>query len=98
VCGGAFTVKNRDQLACSAHREKGVGTNNGTIRVGELERRVIDGLRGRLLTPEPIAKLVLEYSAERARLHEEDPSPARRAGAAHHPARIAHQAAGRNDR
>jgi site-specific DNA recombinase len=72
VCGGAFTVKNRDQLACAAHREKGVCTNGRTIRLAELERRVIDGLRARLLAPEPIAKLVLEYSAERARLHEVD--------------------------
>jgi site-specific DNA recombinase len=72
TCGGGFTIKNRDQLACATHREKGACTNNRTIRVGELERRVIDGLRGRLLAPEPIARLVREYSAERAKLHEAD--------------------------
>jgi site-specific DNA recombinase len=72
ACGGAFTIKNRDQLACATHREKGTCTNNRTIRVGELERRVIDGLRGRLLAPEPITRLVREYSAERTKLHEAD--------------------------
>ena len=72
VCGGSFTIKNRDQLACATHRERGTCNNNRTIRVGELERRVIEGLQGRLLAPEPIAKLVAEYSAERAKLHEAD--------------------------
>jgi site-specific DNA recombinase len=30
LSGGAFTVKNRDQLACATHREKGICTNNRT--------------------------------------------------------------------
>ena len=72
LCGGSFTVKNRDKLACSTHREKSTCGNNRTIRIGELEDRVIDGLRGRLLSPEKIANLVREYSDERAKLHAED--------------------------
>jgi hypothetical protein len=35
VCGSSYTIKNRDQLACSAHREKGACDNNRTIRVLE---------------------------------------------------------------
>jgi site-specific DNA recombinase len=72
LCNGAFTIKNRDQLACSTHREKGACANNRTIRLGELEHRVLDGLHRRLLAPEIVARLVIEYSAERARLHEMD--------------------------
>jgi site-specific DNA recombinase len=72
LCGGSFTVKNCDQLACVAHRDKGTCPNNRTIRIGQLERRVIDGLQGRLLSPERITKLVCEYSAERAQLHQAD--------------------------
>ena len=45
VCGGSFTIKNGDQLACITHRDKGACTNNRTVRLVELERRVIDGLR-----------------------------------------------------
>jgi site-specific DNA recombinase len=71
-CGGAYTIKSGDQLACSAHREKSTCDNGRTIRVPEIERRVFDGLRRRLLAPESIAQLVIEYSAERARLHELD--------------------------
>jgi hypothetical protein len=37
-----------------------------------LEHRVFEGLRRRLLAPESIAQLVIEYSVERARLHELD--------------------------
>jgi len=72
VCGGAYTIKNRDQLACVGHREKGTCDNGRTIRIGDLERRVLEGLRRRLLAPESIAQLVVEYSAERAGLHEMD--------------------------
>ncbi|MEI9431878.1 recombinase family protein [Mesorhizobium sp. Cs1299R1N3] len=48
-CGASYTVKNGDQLACAAHREKGTCTNNRTIRVGELEKRVLAGIQRRLL-------------------------------------------------
>ncbi len=49
---------NRDQLARSAHREIGTCDNNRTIRVAELERRVLDG----------IAEILREYQAEQKRL------------------------------
>ncbi|MDR3438928.1 recombinase family protein [Telmatospirillum sp.] len=40
-CGAAFTIKSKDQLACAAHREKGTCDNGRTIRMAELERRVL---------------------------------------------------------
>ena len=67
-CGASYTIKNREQLACAAHREKGTCTNNRTIRVSELERRVLDGIKRRLLAPEAIAECLAEYHAERRRL------------------------------
>lgn len=71
ACGGSYTIKNRDQLACSAHREKGTCDNNRTIRVAELERRVLDGIERRLLAPETIAEFLREYQAEQKRLRTE---------------------------
>jgi site-specific DNA recombinase len=68
ACGSSFTVKNRDQLACAAHREKGTCDNNRTIRVAELERRVLNGIERRLLAPDAIAEFLREYHAERKRL------------------------------
>jgi site-specific DNA recombinase len=64
-------LRNRDQLACSAHREKGTCDNNRTIRVAELERRVLDGIERRLLSPDTIAEFLREYQAEQKRLRSE---------------------------
>src|SRR5262249_3044492 len=71
TCGSSYTIKNRDQLACSAHREKGTCDNNRTIRVAELERRVLEGIERRLLAPETVAEFLREYHAERKRLRKE---------------------------
>ncbi|WP_352515820.1 MULTISPECIES: zinc ribbon domain-containing protein [unclassified Mesorhizobium] len=68
-CGASYTVKNRNQLACAAHREKGTCTNNRTIRVGELEKRVLEGIQRRLLAPDAIAGFLAEYHAEHKRLN-----------------------------
>lgn len=68
-CGASYTVKNRDQLACAAHREKGTCANNRTIRVGELEKRVLEGIQRRLLAPDAIARFLAEYHAEHKRLN-----------------------------
>jgi site-specific DNA recombinase len=70
-CGGSYTIKNRDQLACSAHRERRTCDNNRTIRVAELERRVLDGIERRLLAPETIAAFLREYQAEQKPLRSE---------------------------
>lgn len=68
-CGASYTVKNQDQLACAAHREKGTCTNNRTIRVGDLENRVLEGIQRRLLAPDAIAGFLAEYHAEQKRLN-----------------------------
>jgi site-specific DNA recombinase len=68
VCGGAFTVKSADQLACSAHREQGTCDNGRTIRIGEIERRSLEGIRTRLLAPDAVAAFVQEYHLERRRM------------------------------
>lgn len=71
ACGGSYTIKNRNQLACSAHREKGICDNNRTIRVAELERRVLEGIERRLLAPEIVAEFLKEYHSEQRRLRKE---------------------------
>lgn len=68
-CGASYTVKNQDQLACAAHREKGTCTNSRTIRVGDLEKRVLAGVQRRLLAPDAIAGFLAEYHAEQKRLN-----------------------------
>ncbi|MEF2071920.1 recombinase family protein [Consotaella aegiceratis] len=68
-CGATYTIKSQDQLACTAHRERGTCTNNRTVRVPDLERRVLEGIKQRLLAPDAIAEFLTEYHAERKRLN-----------------------------
>src|SRR5258708_6438491 len=58
-CGSSYTVKNRDQLACSAHRKKGPCNNNRTIRVEELERRGLKRKQTPPPTPRGLAAILL---------------------------------------
>ncbi|WP_109111491.1 recombinase family protein [Azospirillum sp. TSO35-2] len=72
-CGGAYTVKSKDQLACSTYRESGasVCANNRTIRLRDLQERVLDGVRTQLLSPKLLALYVKTYGEERRRLRAE---------------------------
>jgi site-specific DNA recombinase len=55
-------------FACSAHREKATCSNGHIIHVPDLNRRVLDGLKARLLVPGALAEFVAEYHRERTRL------------------------------
>jgi site-specific DNA recombinase len=69
VCGGAYTMRSSDRLGCVAHREKGICKNNHTVLLTDLERRVLDGLRDRMLSPEIFAEFAEEYRRELKRLN-----------------------------
>lgn len=62
-CGHGYTVYNRDRLACAGAREKGpqICTNKRLVKRGDVERRVIDGLRTQLLAPDLVRAYVAEY-------------------------------------
>ncbi|WP_417624976.1 recombinase family protein [Paremcibacter congregatus] len=68
VCGGSYTITNRTAMACSTRRERGTCDNAHRIKMEDLERRVFDGLRDKLLSPAAIDAAISEYHAERARL------------------------------
>jgi site-specific DNA recombinase len=57
VCGGAMTL-NASKYNCSHHRERGTCSNNKSIAADTVERRVLDGIRDKLLSPEAIAEAV----------------------------------------
>ncbi|RDD60498.1 recombinase family protein [Ferruginivarius sediminum] len=67
VCGGGYVIRSRDYLGCATYRESGSCDNDRRIRVGELERRVLDGLKHRLLSPEAMAEFAREYRSEMER-------------------------------
>lgn len=65
LCGAGYVVRRRDELGCAGRHDRGTCTNRTTIRLGELERRVLDGLQRRLLEPDAIAAYVQEYHEAR---------------------------------
>jgi site-specific DNA recombinase len=68
-CGASYTVYNKDRLTCGAAREKGpaVCGNRRLVKRQDIERRVLEGLRGRLLAPEAVAAFVRYYHEAWAR-------------------------------
>jgi hypothetical protein len=64
VCGGGFTIINAHDYGCATHRAKGTCSNHGRIRRDELERRVLDGLKHRLLAPELVEQFARDFQEE----------------------------------
>lgn len=62
-CGASYTVLTGEKLGCAAAREKGAAVcgNTRTIRRGEAEAVVLEGLRDRLLAPDLVATYVRAY-------------------------------------
>src|SRR3546814_12406776 len=65
-CGAGYTITGKDRYSCAARRSKGnaVCTNDRTISRAEVEHRVIDGLRHRLVEPHHLQVFVREFPAE----------------------------------
>lgn len=68
VCGASFIIVTKDHVACSAYRNKRTCENKRTMRMGEIEQRVLTALKRHLLTPDAVAAAVEAYRAERERL------------------------------
>jgi site-specific DNA recombinase len=64
ACGGGFTIVNALDYGCSTHRAKGTCDNHGRIRREELERRVLDSLKHRLLAPELVEEFARTFHEE----------------------------------
>jgi site-specific DNA recombinase len=62
-CGGGMTL-NGGKYACSAHRERGTCKNSKIIAAQTVERRVITGIRSKLLEPAALATAVRAYQVE----------------------------------
>lgn len=67
-CGGPYVVKGMGYLACSRHDQSGTCENGRTVRRAELERRVLEGLKAKLLAPAVLREALREYHEERTRL------------------------------
>lgn len=70
-CNGAVVIFANDRMGCTRAREAGTCGNTRAIRLDELQRRVLAGLRDQLLSPEAVSLLVREYHLERERRRQE---------------------------
>jgi site-specific DNA recombinase len=71
VCGGGFTITAKDRYGCARRGRQGTCSNSRGIKRQELERRVLDGLRCSLVTPNLVGEFIAEYQAEWNRLQGE---------------------------
>jgi site-specific DNA recombinase len=67
-CGAAMIVVRDDRVGCSARINRATCTNRRTIRLKDIEQRVLTALQAHLLAPEIVAAAVEAYRAERAKL------------------------------
>ena len=71
VCGAAYTGSGQDRLRCFAHVERGTCDNGHTVKMEEVERRVLDGLRDKLLAGDVVAAFIREYQEGAKRQRQE---------------------------
>jgi DNA invertase Pin-like site-specific DNA recombinase len=68
LCGASYTIMAKDRYGCADHRTKGTCSNASTVSRLEIERRVLGGLKDKLMAPELIRAFVDEFQAETNRL------------------------------
>ena len=63
-CGGDFTIVAQDRYGCATRRSKGTCNNYATVNRQEIEARVLDGLKGRLMAPELVREFIRAFQEE----------------------------------
>ena len=64
LCGGGYTLTGLDRYGCATRRSKGTCRNASTIGRRELEARIFDGLKTRLMAPELVREFVETFQRE----------------------------------
>src|SRR3546814_6404294 len=71
ACGGSYAILVKDRYGCSNHYRRGACTNGHTIRREEIEARVLEGLKHKLVAPEAAADAIRAFQEETNRLNRE---------------------------
>jgi len=64
VCGARYTLVGEQRYACANHVNRGTCSNRRTVARAAIERRVLSGLKDKLLAPDLVATFVREYQEE----------------------------------
>ncbi|PWC57421.1 recombinase family protein, partial [Azospirillum sp. TSH58] len=67
ICGAGYTIMGKDRYGCAGHRNSGTCPNDRTITRQAIERRVLAGLKERLLGADVVAAFVEEMAAVQRR-------------------------------
>ena len=67
-CSGGYTIVGPNRYGCATRRSKGICSNALLIRRNEIEARVLDGLKERMMAPELVAAFIDEFNLELRRL------------------------------
>ena len=63
-CGGGFIIVARDRYGCATRRAKGTCHNGATVSQQEIEARVLEGLKERLMAPELVREFIRAFQEE----------------------------------
>ncbi len=64
ICGGGYTIVAKDRYGCATRRTKGTCNNSATIDRREIEARVLEGLKDKLMAPELVREFARAFQAE----------------------------------
>jgi site-specific DNA recombinase len=64
VCGAGYTLIGSDRYGCANHINRGTCDNKRSVARTAIERRVLEGLKAKLVTPNRIAQFVKEFQEE----------------------------------
>ncbi|KAB2913584.1 MAG: recombinase family protein [Hyphomicrobiaceae bacterium] len=67
-CGASMIIVREDRVGCSARINKSTCDNRRTIRLAEIEQRILKVLQEHLLTPDVVASAIEAFRLERERL------------------------------
>ncbi len=63
-CDGAYTIIGKDRYGCATRRSKALCANSRTVTRQAVERRVLAGLKERLLSPGMVEAFISAFAAE----------------------------------
>jgi site-specific DNA recombinase len=64
VCGAGYTLVGSDRYACADHVNRGTCSNKRTVARKAIERRVLTGIKDKLLSPDLIQLFISEFTAD----------------------------------
>jgi len=67
-CGGSYTIVSQDRYGCANRKNRGLCHNSKTIKRQDIEKRVLSGLKHKLLEPKALSKFIDEYVSQLKKL------------------------------